>query len=106
MAKIGDYWNEEKTTEIVNLLKEFQDVFARDYKDLKGIFHEMGELKIDIKPNIQPVKKRSYKLAHRYKEIVKKEIDNMLTAGIIYPIDQSEWEVPMVVQCKKHDSTK
>ena len=29
MAKIGDYWSEEQTTEIVNLLKEFQDVFAR-----------------------------------------------------------------------------
>ena len=30
----------------------------------------------------------------------------MLTARIIYPIDQSEWESPMVVQPKKHDPTK
>ena len=30
----------------------------------------------------------------------------MLVAGIIYPIDQSEWISPMVVQLKKHDSTK
>ena len=50
MAKIGDHWSEEQTTEIMNLLKEFQDVFARDYKDLKGLVHEMGEMKIDIKP--------------------------------------------------------
>ena len=34
IAKIGDYWTEAQTTEIVNLLKEFQDVF-RDYKDIK-----------------------------------------------------------------------
>ena len=47
-------------------------------------------MKIDIKPNAGPVKKRPYKLSHKYKEIVKKEIDNMLAAGIIYPIDQSE----------------
>ena len=67
MEKIGDYWNEEQTTEIVNLLKEFQDVFARDYKDLKGLVHEMGKMKIDIKPDIRPVKKRPYKLAHKYK---------------------------------------
>ena len=39
MAKIGDYWREEQTTEIVNLLKEFQDVFDQDYKYLKGLFH-------------------------------------------------------------------
>ena len=30
----------------------------------------------------------------------------MLATGIIYPIDQSEWESPMVVQPKKHDPTK
>ena len=80
IAKIGDYWTEAQTTEIVNLLKEFQDLFARDYKDLKGLVHEMGEMKIDIKPDVRPVKKRPYKLAHKYKEIVKKEINNMLAA--------------------------
>ena len=46
MANIGDYWSEEQTTEIVHLLKEFQDVFATDYKDLKGLVHEMGEMKL------------------------------------------------------------
>ena len=66
----------------------------------------MGEMKIEIKPNSQPVKKRPYKLAHKYKEIVKKEIDNMLAVGIIPPIDQSEQASPMVVQPKKHDPTK
>ena len=107
MAKIGDYWSEEQTTKIVNLLKEFQDVFARYYKYLRGLVHEMGEMKIKIKPDVQPVKKRPYKLAHKYKEIVKKEIDNMLAARIIYFIDQSESAIPMdIVQPKKHDPTK
>ena len=57
----------------------------------------MGEMKINIKPDVRPVKKRPYNLAHKYKEIVKKEIDNMLAASIIYHIDQSEWASPMVV---------
>ena len=30
----------------------------------------------------------------------------MLTTGIIYPVDQSEWERPMVVQPNKHDTKK
>ena len=47
----------------------------------------MGEMKIDIKPEEKPVKKRLYKLVHKYNEIIKKEINNMLAAGIIYPID-------------------
>ena len=74
LAKIGDYWNTQQTTEIVNLLREFQDVFARDYKDLKGLVQEMGEMKINTKPDVRPVKKRPYKLAHKYKEIVKKNL--------------------------------
>ena len=47
----------------------------------------MGEIKIDLLPGAIPIKKRPYKLDHKYKEIVKTEIDNMLTAGIIYPVD-------------------
>ena len=67
----------------------------------------MGEMKIYIKPDTRPVKiKRPYMLAHKYKEIVKKEIDNMLTARIIYPIDRSEWASQMFVQPKKHNPTK
>ena len=65
LAKIGDYWNEQQTAEIITLLREFQDVFARDYKDLKGLVQEMGEMKIDTKPDVWPVKKRPYKLAHK-----------------------------------------
>ena len=89
MARIGDYWSEEQTTKIVNLLKQFQDVFARDYKDLKGLVQEMGEMKIDIKPDARPVKRIPYKLAHKYKEIVKKEIDNMLAIGMGNPNGRS-----------------
>ena len=106
MSRIRDYWSEQQTTEIVDLLKEYQDVFARDYKDLKGLVEEMGEMKIYLLPEAISVKKRLYKLAHKYKEIVKTEIDNMLATGIIYPVDQSEWASPMVVQHKKHDPKK
>ena len=93
-------------TEIVNLLKEYQDVFARDYKYLKELVEEMGEMKIDLLPEATPIKKRPYMLAHKYKEIVKTKIDNMLTTRIIYSVDQSEWGSPMVVQPKKHDPKK
>ena len=67
MAKIGNYWSEEQTIEIVNLLKEFQDLFAWDYKYLKGLVAEMGEMKIDIKTDARHVKKIPYQLAHKYK---------------------------------------
>ena len=106
MVRIGDYWSEQQTIEIVVLLKDYQDFFARDYKDLKGLVEEMGEIKIDLLLEATPIKKKPYKLAHKYKEIVKTKIDNMLTAKIIYPFNQSEWQIPMVVQPKKNDPKK
>jgi hypothetical protein len=36
-----------------------------------------------------------------YKEKVKVEIDMMFDAGIIEPVEESEWISPMVVQDKK-----
>ena len=30
LEKIGDYLSKQQTAEIVNLLKEYQDVYARD----------------------------------------------------------------------------
>lgn len=36
-----------------------------------------------------------------YKEKVKEEIDKMLEAGVIKPVEESEWISPMVVQEKK-----
>jgi hypothetical protein len=66
----------------------------------------MGEMKIELILGAKPVKKWSYKLAHKYKPIVQKEIEAMLVSNIIYPIDKSEWESPMVMQPKKHDPKK
>ena len=37
----------------------------------------------------------------RYKERVKDDLDKMLVAGLIDPVEESEWISPMVVQDKK-----
>ena len=74
MENIREYWTKQQTTDITSLLKEYKYMFARDYKYLKGLVKEIGEMKIDINSNAKPVKKSSYKLTHKYKEIVKKEI--------------------------------
>ena len=74
----------------MNLLIEYQYVFERDYKYLKGLVQEMGEMKIELLPDAKHVKKIPYKPAHKYKDIVKEEINNMLTIGIIYLVNQFE----------------
>jgi hypothetical protein len=68
---------------------------------MKGIKGTMGEMKIPLKLYARPVKQRPYRLNPKYKEKVKIELDRMSEAGIIEPIEESEWISPMVVQDKK-----
>ena len=49
----------------------------------------MEEMKIDLLLESKPVKKIHYKLAHKYKDMVKIEIENMLVAWTLYLVNQS-----------------
>jgi hypothetical protein len=68
---------------------------------MKGIRGPMGEMKIPLKLDAIPFKQRPYRLNPKYKEKVKIELERMLEARIIEPVEESEWISPMVVQDKK-----
>ena len=58
-------------------------------------------MKITLKPDVKPMKQIPYHLNHKYNEKVCKELDKILEAGIIEPVQESDWVSPMVVQEKK-----
>jgi len=64
---------------------------------MKGIIWDLRVMRIPLKPDANPIKKRPYRLNLKYKEKVKEELEKMLVAGIIEPIEESEWVSPMVV---------
>jgi hypothetical protein len=101
MASIGDYWDEQTVERITELLREYSDLFPTTFTEMKGIAGELGEMKIPLKPEARSVRQRPYRLNPIYKQKVKEEIDRMLEAGIIEPVEESEWISPMVVQEKK-----
>jgi hypothetical protein len=72
-------------TEIQALLWEYEDLFPTKFSELKGIKGDLGEMKIELNPDSRPIKHRPYHLNPRVKEKVKKEIDRMLAAGLIFP---------------------
>jgi hypothetical protein len=101
LANVGDYWDDATIDKITELLHEYQDLFPTKFTDMKGIKGPMGEMKIPLKPDARPVKQRPYRLNPKYKQKVRIELDRMLEAGIIEPVEESEWISPMVVQDKK-----
>ena len=68
---------------------------------MKGIVGDLGVMRIPLKEDARLVKQRPYRLNPWHKEKVKDETDKKLAAGIIDPVEESEWVSPMVVQEKK-----
>lgn len=57
---------------------------------MKGIVGELREMKIQLRPEARSIRQRPYRLNPIYKQKVKSEIDMMLEARIIEPVEESE----------------
>jgi hypothetical protein len=86
---------------ITELLRKYSYLFPTTFSEMKGVAGELGEMKIPLRPNAKPIKQRPYRMNPVYKHKVKEKIDKMLEAGIIEPVEESEWIIPMVVQENK-----
>jgi hypothetical protein len=98
---VGDYWDDATIIKITKILHEYQDLFPTKFTDMKRIKGTMGETKIPLGLDERPIKKIPYRLDPKYKQKVRIELDRMLGARIIEPIEEFEWISPMVVQDKK-----
>ena len=74
---------------VAEFLRKYQDMFPTKFTDLKGLIRDLGVMKITLKPDAKPVKQRPHCLNLKYKEKVCLELDKMLTAGIIMPVEES-----------------
>lgn len=70
LASIGDYWYEQMTKEMFYLLREYEDLFLSLVAELKWIKGDIGEIKIILKHDANPVRHRPYQLSPRVKENV------------------------------------
>lgn len=74
---------------VVELLHEYQDLFPTKFSKLKGMVGDLGVMKINLKPDAKMIKQCPYRLNPKYKEKVREELDKILVAGIIEPVEES-----------------
>jgi hypothetical protein len=75
--------------EIEQLLKEFKDVFAWTYKDLKRIPPKLAQYRIELDITISLARQTKYILNPNYAIIIKQDIDKLLTFIFIQFVEEA-----------------
>jgi hypothetical protein len=62
----------------------------------------MEQHKIELLPNAKLIKAKQGRWNPRYTTMVKEELDKLLEAGFIRPVEITEWVSPVVLALKKN----
>jgi hypothetical protein len=85
----------------MKLLREFKDVFAWTYEDLKTYDKRIIQHIIPLKEDANPFQQKLRKMHPSIEPLVKKELNKLLTTKIIFPISHTTWVANLVPVRKK-----
>ncbi len=83
-----------------NLFRKYIHMFAFNYKDLKEVTIEQH--KIELLPNAKPIMTKQRRWNPKYTMMVKEELDKLLEARFIRPMETIEWVSHVVLALKKN----
>jgi len=95
----------EEERRLIEVLKLNQEAIGWKLSDLKGISPEYCMQRIHMEADFKPVAQPQRRLNPAMKEVVKKEVQKLLEAGMIYPISDSAWVSPVQMVSKKSGVT-
>ena len=87
---------------LIALLKQYKDVFAWSFEDMKGLDPTFCQHQINLHKDAKPVQQRRYRLNPNYAVKVKEEIDKLLKVKFIRRVKKATWLSPIVVVPNKN----
>ncbi|GJU20940.1 reverse transcriptase domain-containing protein [Tanacetum coccineum] len=90
-----DLKNEEKAA-LIEVLKSHKRAIAWKLSDIKGINPEFCTHKILMEEDYEPTVQHQRRVNPKIHDVIKKEVEKLLDAGLIYPISDSPWVSPGV----------
>jgi ribonuclease HI len=102
MIKVGKTTPIEERKEIVKLLKEYRDVLAFSYDELKVYREDVIQHVIPLKEETKPFRQKLRQMNPKLAPLVQQELQKMLEAGIIAQTRHSSWCSNLVVARKKN----
>nr|GFC55834.1 reverse transcriptase domain-containing protein [Tanacetum cinerariifolium] len=86
---IAKYLNVNEKTVIINVLKSRKKAIAWKLTDIKGIDPEFCSHKILLEEKFSPKVQSQRRVNPKIHDVIKKEVEKLLDAGLIYPISDS-----------------
>ena len=102
MVKISKALTAEQRNRYIKLLKEYIDVFAWSYEDLKTYDIGIIQHKVPLKLNVKPFRQKLRRINPALFPIIEKEVKKLLDAKIIVPLRYSSWFANLVPVRKKN----
>ncbi|GJV95225.1 reverse transcriptase domain-containing protein [Tanacetum coccineum] len=99
-----DLKNEEKAA-LIEVLKSHKRAIAWKLSDIKGINPEFCTHKILMEEDYEPSVQHQRRVNPKIHDVIKKEVEKLLDAGLIYPISNSPWVSPVHCVPKKGGMT-
>jgi hypothetical protein len=93
--------SQQEINQYTSLFKDFYDVFAWTYDDLKEYDNSIFQHTIPLKEGEKPIKKKLRVINPKLKPLVKIELEKLKKVGIIVPIRHSEWLSNRVIDRNK-----
>jgi ribonuclease HI len=100
-VKLSSSLSKEQRGEYIELLKEFADVFAWTYEDLRTYDTTVIEHKIPLKEEAKPFRQKLRQINPMLLPVMEREVKKLLDAQIIVPLRYSEWVANLVPVRKK-----
>ena len=91
----------EEERDLVKLCKEYKDVFEWTYDDLKNFYPSIIHHNIPLNPDINPYQQKLKKMHRILDPSIKKELDKLLNARIVFPVRHTQWISNLVTIHKK-----
>ncbi|GJZ00653.1 reverse transcriptase domain-containing protein [Tanacetum coccineum] len=99
-----DLKDEEKTA-LLKVLKSHKRAIAWKLSDIKGVSPEFCTHKILMEEDYEPSVQSQRRVNPKIHDVIKKEVEKLLDAGLIYPISDSPWVSPVHCVPKKGGMT-
>jgi hypothetical protein len=102
ILNIGAQCLEKEKHKFMDMFHEFKDVFAWYYEDLRGFDPNIIQHAIPIKEEEKMVRQRQRPINPALEATIRKEVENLINAHIIFPVKYYEWVSNLVPVQKKN----